>query len=87
MLFVDSEPVEGALIKGYSARWDLCELCGVFWLRAQELDALIYVDRVPTDSNPSDGLSRNDFGVAKSCGWFLLKEAQLPRGVTDILGY
>ena len=65
----------------------LCELCGVFWLLAQELDALIYFDRVPTDSNPSDGLSRDDFSVAKSCGWLVLNDAVLPKGVTDILGY
>ena len=28
LLFVDSEPVQGALVKGYSSKEDLCELVG-----------------------------------------------------------
>ena len=36
LLFVDSESVQGglvkgALVKGYSAREDMCELVSVFW--------------------------------------------------------
>ena len=34
LLFIDSEPVEAALIKGYSAysaKEDVCELVGIFW--------------------------------------------------------
>ena len=31
LLLVDSEPVQGALVKGYSAREDVCELVGVFF--------------------------------------------------------
>ena len=50
--------VEGALIKGYSAREDVCELVGVFWDLAVDLRAQIYIDRVPTDANPADGPSR-----------------------------
>ena len=65
LLFVDSESVEGALIKGYSARWDLCELTGVFWLKALEDDTLYYIDRFPTDGNCSDGLSRGVLDVNK----------------------
>ena len=54
LLFVDSEPVEGALVKGYSALEDMSELTRVFWEKAAKLEALIYIDRVPTDSNPED---------------------------------
>ena len=31
LLFIDSELVEAALIKGYSATEDVCELVGIFW--------------------------------------------------------
>ena len=54
LLFVDSEPVQGALVKGYSAREDLCELVGVFWNLALEFQINFYIGRVPTDSNPAD---------------------------------
>ena len=58
LLLVDAEAVEGALVRGYSSREDLCELAGLFWSLACELDIGVYVDRVPTDGNPSDGPSR-----------------------------
>ena len=59
LLLVDSEAVEGALVKGYSARSDLCELVGVFWDLVLELTCLVYIVRVPTDANCSDGSSRD----------------------------
>ena len=31
ILLIDSEAVEGALVKGYSGREDICQLIGVFW--------------------------------------------------------
>jgi hypothetical protein len=58
LIFVDSEPVEGALVKGYSALEDMSELTGMFWERIAELKALVYICRVPTDSNPADLPSR-----------------------------
>ena len=52
--------MEAALIKGYSAKEDLCELVGIFWDVALELKCSIYIDRVPTDSNPADPPPRGD---------------------------
>ena len=72
LLFVDSEPVQGALVKGYSAKEDLCELVGVFWKLALELQVNLYIDRVPTDSNPSDPPSRNCVEVGRSLGWITI---------------
>ena len=42
ILLVDAHAVEGALVKGYSARTDVCELIGKFWDLALELDCSIY---------------------------------------------
>lgn len=69
MIFVDSEAVEGALVKGYSARSDLCELVGVFWQMALELRLNVYIDRVPTDANCSDCPSRNKLAIGEALGW------------------
>ena len=69
LLFVDSEPVQGALVKGYSAREDLCELVGVFWQLALEIHINLYIDRVPTDSNPADPPSRGRLDIGQSLGW------------------
>ena len=68
LLFVDSEAVEGALIKGYAARSDVCMLVGVFWQLALSLKCLIYIDRIPTDSNCSDGPSRDNLQIGNSVG-------------------
>lgn len=54
LLFVDSESVQGALVKGYSAREDMCELVSVFWRCALTLRAHFYIDRISTDANPAD---------------------------------
>ena len=73
LLFVDAEAVEGALVKGYSAREDLCELVGIFWNLVLELNCLVYVDRVPTDANPADYPSRGNLVVGKQLGWSTCK--------------
>ena len=71
ILFIDSEAVEGALIKGYSAREDLSELVSVFGDLALELRVNVYIDRVSTDANPApaDWPSRNDLETGRSAGW------------------
>lgn len=69
LLLVDSEPVQGALVKGYSAREDVCELVGVFWKFALDLKVNLYVDRVPTDANPADPPSRDHMNIGDALGW------------------
>ena len=69
LLLVDSEAVEGALVKGYSSRSDICELVGVFWDLVLELQSLVYIDRVPTDANCSDGASRDKLWIGEKLGW------------------
>ena len=56
LLFIDSEPVEAALIKGYSGKEDVCELVGLFWELVLELRCSVYIDRAPTalQEKPAD---------------------------------
>ena len=69
LLFVDSEPVQGALVKGYSAKEDMCELTSVFWKLALAIRVQSYIDRVSTDANPADPPSRNKTKVGTCLGW------------------
>ena len=58
LLFVDSESVEAAIVKGASSADDLSGLIDAIWRTAVKDEVHVYVDRVPTDANPSDGPSR-----------------------------
>ena len=75
IIFVDSESAEGALVKGGSSKDDVSSLVRVFWRLIQEFEIVVYIDRVPTDSNISDGVSRNSFDLAKKLGWW---EVEIP---------
>ena len=77
MIFVDSEAAEGALIKGYSSREDLCELTGVFWKMVMDINVLVYIDRVSTDANIADLPSRGDMSIAQRLGWDI-REVKTP---------
>ena len=69
LLFVDAEAVEGALVKGYSARSDVCELVGLFWDMALDLGCSVYIDRISTDANCADAPSRNKLEIGEALGW------------------
>ena len=88
LLFVDSEPVQGALVKGYSAREDMCELVSVFWRCALVLKTNLYIDRISTDANPADHPSRNRMEVGESLGWIEVepKFPSLQRGLVETFG-
>ena len=55
----------------------MCELTGEFWHLAHKWDIRIYIDRVPTDSNPSDSLSRNKLAEASMFDWELVVDPVL----------
>ena len=54
LLFVDSEAVEGCLVKSSSSREDQEDLVSIFWDLILEADIGINISRVPTDG-PSRG--------------------------------
>ena len=75
IFFVDSESVEGAMVKGYSASADICELVGVFWKMIDKRQIHAYIDRVSTDANIADGPSRDDprfWKMVDDLGWSVL---------------
>ena len=78
ILLIDSEAVEGSLVKGYSSREDLCKLVSVFWDLALDLRVRVYIDRVSTDANPADWPSRDKLEIGEHAGWSTV-EAQWPK--------
>ena len=86
LLLVDAEAVEGALVKGYSSKEDLCELLGVFWDLALALRCAIYIDRVPTDANCSDKASRGDLELGRQLGWLTAQACWPKQVVCDLAG-
>ena len=68
ILFVDNDSAASNLVKGYSPQVDSAAIAGEFWLHASAIRANIYVDRVESKSNLSDGPSRNEFALLISMG-------------------
>ena len=68
VLLIDSEAVEAGLIKGYSQEEDMSDFIAVFWDIVLSFDLHLYICKVPTDANPSDGASRGDFDELEGGG-------------------
>ena len=64
--FVDNNAAASGLVKGYSPTQDSSPLVGEYWLRAASARSDIYVERVESKSNLSDGPSRLKFDLMKS---------------------
>jgi len=55
IMFIDNGGAASNLVKGYSNKLDSAAIVGHFWLEASKSHAFIYVDRVESKSNLSDG--------------------------------
>ena len=71
-MLIDSETALDALAKGYSRVADVAQIVTVFWELVSRHQIQVFLDRVPTDSNISDGVSRSDIRGAKDLGWKLI---------------
>ena len=74
---IDSDSVFGAMVKGYSDRIDICSTAGIFWEQMRQFCTDIYLDRIPTDGNLSDGPSRGSWRLAAEYGWAMVP-ARIP---------
>ena len=86
LLLVDSEPVQGALVKGYSAREDVRELVGVFWKFALDLKVNLYVDRV-SDGRQSGWSSVTRSNVHRRISWMEDDRSGLPFSLNGVGHY
>ena len=73
LLLIDSEPVESALVKGYSSKGDRCELIEVFWDLVLSLQCNVFIDRISSDANPAAWPSRDQLEIGRSAGWRTVK--------------
>ena len=73
--FIDSEPVEGALVKGSSGHSDITSGAGIFWDLCLRYDLKAYLSRISSESNPGDAPSWADFMFLQEAGaeWVDLK--------------
>ena len=52
----------------------------LFWEMADRLQTIVYLDRIPTDSNPADDPSRNRMEEAERLGWVIV-DPKMPEQV------
>ena len=68
VLFTDSGAVRGSFLKSWSANQDSDKMINIIFQVEEELDVPVWIERVPSQSNPSDILSRETvekFGKAE----------------------
>ena len=58
ILFTDSEAVRGAFLKSWSANEDSDKIVSAIFQVESDFDVPVWIERVPSQSNPSDILSR-----------------------------
>ncbi len=58
VVFTDSEAVRGAFLKSWSANDDSDKMISVIFQVESDFDVPVWIERVPSQSNPSDILSR-----------------------------
>jgi hypothetical protein len=68
-MLIDSEAALDALIKGYSNSEDVALIVTAFWEIVARHQINVYLDRVPTDFNISDGMSRARIQEIVALGW------------------
>jgi len=81
---IDSECVLDALIKGQSRQDDMQKMTRRFWDIVADHQINLYLDRASTDSNPSDGMSREGEEEAEALGWEV-EPAQFPDWMEDVV--
>ena len=69
IMMIDSEAALDALIKGYSRVEDIALIVTAFWEIVASYQVNVYLDRVPTDSNISDGMSRSRLDELDTLAW------------------
>ena len=70
VLFTDSEAVRGAFLKSWSANDDSDKMISIFQVE-EDFDVPVWIEKVPSQSNPSDILSREtvvEFEGAEKAG-------------------
>ena len=79
---IDSESALGGLVKGYSKFSDVSELVAEFWGIAADHGISLYLDRVSTDMNISDEVSRGNFKIAEECDWEMVT-IKIPNSISS----
>ena len=79
--FIDNEAAQHALVRGSSSVQSGDVVVGETWKRIQALGAYFYVDRVESEANPVDGLSRG----RREGPWKQVVKARLPSNLESLL--
>ena len=67
--FVDNDAAKHALIKGYGTDEQINCLLGMYWAFQAEHRKAQWLERVTSEANLSDEISRNDFSLHRARNW------------------
>ena len=72
-MFIDNEAAKHAIIKGYCRERAMCNLLGCFWCLCGHTGLTPWMERVTSEANPSDEISRDVWDMVFSEKWTVLK--------------
>ena len=67
-IFSDNSGAESAARRGTAREFDHCCIAHSLWTKILHLHASVYVDRVPTEENLADLLSREEYDLLRWIG-------------------
>ncbi len=71
--FIDNEAAKHAVIKGYCRERAMCNLLGCFWCLCAQSGVTPWFERVSSEANPSDEISRDVWDMVMSEQWTVLQ--------------
>ena len=65
-MFIDNEAAKHAIIKGYCRERAMCNLLGCFWCLCGHTGLTPWMERVTSEANPSDEISRDVWDIQRA---------------------
>ena len=85
--FIDNNAVASSLVKGYSPKADSAHIISDYWTLAAKHGIDIYIDRVESKSNLSDGPSRFDLSELILMGGYQVPTIFHPFSSSEIFNF
>ena len=76
--FIDNDSAKHAINKGYCRTRAMCNMLGTFWTTCARTGNAAWMERVSSEANPSDEISRDVWSIVLAQGWVIMSINIIP---------